>query len=113
LGNRDGLGCAVQGPDYEPVPPNQHQGVVYLYRTWDVPAFTSGTVECGTESITLGAGGYRALTLDPQNLTCTVVTKGNSSVEFLVQAGQVYFVRERSFWGFLGPRFLCRDSRPR
>ncbi|HTR63232.1 MAG TPA: hypothetical protein VMH37_16100 [Candidatus Binataceae bacterium] len=98
-------GCAVQGPAFEQVPSNPHQGIVYLYRTWDVFGFTGAWVECGNRSIELGSGGYHPFVLDPQPLTCSVLSQGNSSVEFLVQAGQVYYVRESSFWGFVGPRF--------
>lgn len=98
-------GCAVQGTGYEQVPPDPHKGVVYLYRTRDLFGFTGGTVDCGDYSVALGSGGYRPLVMEPQTLTCSVVTNGNSSVEFLIQPGQVYYVREHSFWGFLGPRF--------
>jgi len=98
-------GCSVQGPGYEQVSPSPQKGVVYLYRTPDLFGFTRGTVDCGDHSVALGSGGYSSMVLDRQALTCSVVTNGNSSVEFLVQPGQVYYVRERSFWGFLGPRF--------
>ena len=98
-------GCAVQGPDYEKLPANPQKGIVYVYRTRDVFGFMDGKVECGHSSMTLGSGGYHPLVVDPQTLTCSVISNGDSSVEFLVQAGQVYYVRERSYWGFLGPRF--------
>ena len=89
-------GCAVQGPAYEEAAAPPAKSVVYLYRPYNYGfgAGVSPSISCGANSITLHAGGFKKLVIDPQKLTCTASTESISMVEIDGQPGQEYYIRE-------------------
>jgi uncharacterized protein DUF2846 len=108
-------GCAVQGPDYEHVAPQQNKAGVYVYRTYPTAGFGSGVqaaVNCGDNSITLGPGGYHRFSVEPGEVLCSTHTENSAQVQLNAKAGEDYYVRQWFSMGFVMAHVYLEQVEP-
>jgi hypothetical protein len=95
-------GCAVEGPSWQQAEVLDGKAVVYIYRPYSIlGAAIVPSVNCGESSIAVGPGGYHAFHVDAGAASCNSYSEVSSVVNFDVNSGQEYYVKEEMDWGIL------------
>jgi hypothetical protein len=96
------IGCAAQGPSFEPAPHTRPQSVIYVYRPYRI--FGSAIrppIRCGDSTVKLGPGGYHPFVVEPGTIVCSTRYEAADAVEVHVGPGQSNYIEEEIGWGAL------------